>query len=66
MALPQSLNVGIFGASPYDDPNYRPTYSGSMMGGGENPYTSLINDYVQSDYFDRTPFLDPPLSLIHI
>ena len=60
MALPQSLNVGIFGASPYDDPNYRPTYSGSMMGGGENPYTSLINDYVQSDYFDRTPFLDPP------
>ena len=56
MALPQSLNVGIFGASPYDDPNYRPTYSGSMMGGGENPYTSFINDYVQSDYFDRTPF----------
>ena len=63
MALPQSLNTGIFGASPYDDPNYRPTYSGSMMGGGENPYTSLINDYIQSDYFDRTPFLNPPRAL---
>ena len=60
MDLPQSLNTGIFGASPYDDPNYRPTYSGSMMGGGENPYTSLINDYVQSDYFDRSPFENAP------
>ena len=60
MSLTGLINIG---ANPYDDPNYRPTYGGRMMGGGENPYTSLINDYVQSDYFDRTPFLDPPRAL---
>jgi len=42
------------------DPNFRPTYSGSMMGGADNPYSSLINDYTQSDYFDSSPFENAP------
>ena len=46
--------------NPFDDPNYRPTYGGSMMGGADNPYSSLINDYMQSDYFDRSPFENAP------
>jgi len=46
--------------NPFEDPNYRPTYSGSMIGGADNPYSSLINDYMQSDYFDRSPFENAP------
>jgi len=42
------------------DPNFRPTYSGSMMGGADNPYSSLINDYTQSDYFDSSAFENAP------
>ena len=55
-----SINQGPGGLlpsmNPFDDPNYRPTYSGSMMGGADNPYSSLINDYIQSDYFDSSSF----------
>ena len=67
MALPPGLNSGIFGgllANTKPDPNFIPTYSGN------SEYGSIMNDYYQSEMFDRDAYtnvspIQPTISLMN-
>ena len=67
MALPPGLNSGIFGGQLVNtkpDPNFIPTYT------GDSEYGSLLNDYYQSDMFDRDAYfnvspIQPTISLMN-
>ena len=67
MALPPGLNSGIFGGQLVNtkpDPNFIPTYT------GDSQYGSIMNDYYQSDMFDRDAYfnvspIQPTISLMN-
>jgi len=67
MALPPGLNSGIFGGQLVNtkpDPNFIPTYT------GDSEYGSIMNDYYQSDMFDRDAYfnvspIQPTISLMN-
>tara|TARA_E500000081_G_scaffold150984_1_gene180455 strand:- start:49 stop:1002 length:954 start_codon:yes stop_codon:yes gene_type:complete len=67
MALPPGLNSGIFGGQLVNtkpDPNFIPTYT------GDSEYGSIMNDYYQSEMFDRDAYtnvsaIQPTISLMN-
>lgn len=67
MALPPGLNSGIFGGQLVNtkpDPNFIPTYTGN------SEYGSIMNDYYQSEMFDRDAYtnvspIQPTISLMN-
>lgn len=68
MALPPGLNSGIFGGQLKPDLEFQRTFIPTYTGDSE--YGSIMNDYYQSDMFDRDAYfnvspIQPTISLMN-